>query len=147
MKNDRETARSPHRAGAACIALFLLVCGGCSSLQSTGDPHRVFHDGDDKPVKAPAAYYLPKGVLLISGAPDAQNHFVVTVAEVLAPETERGPFYVRYSPGLFTNDYLRVQVSPSGLLESVTFMDTNPNWNVVAQGALPTVALTFAGAG
>ncbi len=40
-----------------------------------------------------------------------------------------------------------MQVSPSGLLESVTFMDANPNWHVVGQGGIPAVTLTFSNDG
>jgi len=125
--------------------LALLALGGCSSLRTTTDPKQVTHN--DHPVKAVTAYYLPKGMIQISGAPDAQNRFVVTLSEVLQPETERTPFYLRYAPGIFVNDYVRAQVNPSGLLESVVFMDSNPNWNAVGQGALPTVTLAFANAG
>ena len=125
--------------------LAALLLNGCSSLQSTGDPALVYKE--EKPIKAGSPYYLPKGEILIAGAPDAQGRFVVTVAPTVQPETERKPFYVRYRPGIFVNDYVRVQANPSGLLESVTFMDNNPNWNVVAQGALPAVTLTFSGKG
>jgi len=118
--------------------LTTLLLAGCASLRSTQDPGQM--PRDSKPVSS-TSYYLPRGMIQVVGAKGADGRFTVTVSEVLDPEIDRKPFYLRYGPGLFNNDYYRVQVNPKGLLESVTFMDANPNWNVVAQGVLPTAAL------
>jgi len=144
MKIDAQTnARLPLWRWRSCI-LAAIVLAGCSTLSSTQDPGKI--PSNAKPTTS-TSYYLPHGMISVAGTRGADGRFVVTVSEVLDPEVARKPFYLHYSPALLNNDYYRVQVNPKGLLESVTFMDANPNWNVVAQGVLPTVTFSFDGGG
>ncbi len=138
MKIDPHTKALFPLRGTGVLAAILLA--GCSTLTSTQDPREI--PSNAKPTTS-TTYYLPHGLIQVAGAKGGDGRFAVTVSEVLDPEVARKPFYLHYTPALLNNDYFRVQVNPKGLLESVTFMDANPNWNVVAQGILPTNVLSF----
>ncbi len=131
----------PHRAAIVVAVTALSLLSGCA--------HKVV---SSQSIESDAAsslgepgglvYSLPKTLLSVAGAQDAEGKITYTVIPVVMPD-HSAQFRVRYAASNFADDDLNIAVDKNGLLGTVKTVSTDRTGDIVIAIAKAGAAAVF----
>jgi hypothetical protein len=102
------------RLSLTCV-LFLL--GACTALETTQSPNADF----DRKAHVGQYYLLPKALVSLAGAADADGNYLVTTSMNLVPD-HRYKYFLNWKPNAFSEDIISsLEIGSDGLLSTVNY--------------------------
>ncbi|ABB73424.1 hypothetical protein SAMN05216403_13222 [Nitrosospira multiformis ATCC 25196] len=109
--------------------ILLLMMSGCASIYQT----KQILGSEDEKVGITRQYYLPRGLVSISGTVDEKKEVSVTVESKLVPDEKAKKLYLVPHHSWWYDDNFVVETTKDGLLTSVTTKSTYKGIEIAEQ--------------